>query len=119
MKKYVIKAYHAISEQMLDILDLFKNLRKGYSFIPTYYYSDPKIAIARKVLPVLRAYHKLLLNRKNWSLPNWIVEEGEQLTDEQINQRWLSYVEQMLLAFQLVDNGQFHDKKMMRLLMRA
>lgn len=50
MKKYVVKVYRAISEQVLDILDLFKNLRKGYGLIPTYYYSDPKIAIAHKVL---------------------------------------------------------------------
>lgn len=109
--KIFTSAYKSASECVLDMLDLFKNLRKGYGFIPTYYYSDPKIAIARKVLPVLGAYHKLLLNRKNWSLPNWVVEEGERLTDEQMYQRWLSYVDQMILAFHLVDSGQFHDEK--------
>lgn len=104
-------AYKSASERVIDILDLFKNLRKGYGFIPTYYYSDPKIAIAHKVLPVLRAYRKLLSRRENWSLSNWVIEEGEQLTEEQMRARWLSYVDQMILAFHLVHSGQFHDEK--------
>ena len=103
--------YHAGTDLLYDLKDRFKNLCKGYGFIQTYYYSDSKKAIARKVLPVLKSYRKLLLQKKNWSLPTWVAEEGEQLSEEGLNARWLSYIDQMIFAFHLMDIGSYHNEK--------
>ena len=91
-------------EFFLDLIDKFKNWRKGYGFIPTSYYSDPKWAIARKVLPILECYRMLVVRGDNMSLPQWVLGEMDRkdLTHSQLNEIWLENIDKMILAFKLI-----------------
>ena len=93
--------FNKIAEPYFNLRDKLENLAKGYGFIPTSYYADPKKEIAHKVLPILRSYQKLVFKGKNMSLPTWVVSKGnsDNFTDIQLNQIWLDYLNKMILSY--------------------
>lgn len=99
--------FNKIAEPYLNLKDKLANWVKGYGFIPTSYYSDSKKEISHKVLPILKAYRKLVFKGENMSLPTWVVSKGnsDNFTDTQLNQIWLDYLNKMILSYELVLAG--------------
>ncbi|RSE32070.1 hypothetical protein [Acinetobacter junii] len=101
------RLFKKATESYFDLRDKLENLAKGYGFIPTSYYADPKKEIAHKVLPILKSYQKLIFKEENMSLPTWVVskENSDNFTDTQLNQIWLGHLNKMILAYELVLAG--------------
>jgi hypothetical protein len=101
------KLFKKVTEPYFNLRDKLENFAKGYGFIPTSYFADPKKEIAHKVLPILRSYQKLVFKGKNMSLPTWVVSKGnsDNFTDIQLNQIWLDYLNKMILSYELVLAG--------------
>lgn len=101
------RLFKKATESYFDLRDKLENLAKGYGFIPTSYYADPKKEIAHKVLPILKSYQKLVFKEENMSLPTWVVskENSDNFTDTQLNQIWLGHLNKMILAYELVLAG--------------
>ncbi len=101
------KLFNELSEFYLDIKESIKNWRNGYGFVPTSYYSDPKRAISSKILPILKSYRNMIIKRKNWSRPTWVVTETDldNFNDDQLREIWLEYLNKMIRSFELTEIG--------------
>lgn len=101
-----------IAESPLYLKDRVVNWYQGYGFVPISYYSDPKKEIAYKTLPILNSYRKMIVMNKNWSRPDWVVMKTDihEYSDEQLNKVWLEYLDKMILAFELVQQGVFSEQ---------
>lgn len=101
---FIITLLNKTVDFLLSFKDRLYNWKKGYGFIPTLYYADPKRQIALKVLPILQAYRKLIVDGKNYSLPEWVVNNDnvKNFSESQLNKIWLEYITKMIHAFELI-----------------
>lgn len=75
--------------------------------IYTYEACQAKDAIAEAVLPILIAYRKLLSTESAYSVPNWVKEAREELSLDEMNERWLNHVDKMIQAFSIEIDGTY------------
>lgn len=78
---------------------------------------DAKREIAHSIIPILESYKQLFESDKAYSLPNWVSEPGELLSEKEMDDRWVSYIEQMILAFkvEIIDLGyDIRDKELIQ-----
>lgn len=64
------RLFNKITEPYFDFRDKLENLAKGYGFIPTSYYADPKKEIAHKVLPIIEIISKVGFQRRKYVSTN-------------------------------------------------
>ena len=72
---------------------------------------NAKVEIADQVVPILESYRKLILSEDSYSIPTWVDSEESNLSDAELKQLWLSYVESMISAFSLEISGTVLSKK--------
>ena len=67
---------------------------------------NAKIQIAENIVPIIKGYRDLIASESSYSVPNWVVDDGESLNEKEIKQRWLNYLDIMIKAFELELEGE-------------
>ena len=62
---------------------------------------NAKAEIAQRIIPVIKSYRDLMVSENSYSIPNWVVDKDESLDENEVQQRWLDYLELMIKAFEL------------------
>lgn len=66
---------------------------------------NAKSEIAEKVVPILKSYRELIKSDQSYAIPTWINIDQKKLTEAEMKTVWLSYLDQMILAFSLENSG--------------
>ena len=67
---------------------------------------NAKVQIAENIVPIIKGYRNLIASGNSYSIPNWVIDDGESLDEKEINQRWLDYLDIMIKAFELELEGE-------------
>lgn len=60
---------------------------------------NAKVKIAEQVVPILLSYKQMVLSGNSFSIPNWVIDDGETLNEGEMIDRWLEYLDAMINSF--------------------
>ena len=68
--------------------------------------------IAQTIVPLIQGYRELMASGDSYCIPNWVVDDGETLSEKEMASRWLDYLAIMIKAFEMEIQGELITQQM-------